>query len=164
MQQIQQKLSKKIQWYNDPEKKIMNHILFYSETNSLAANKVAESWTEPDLDHRREQKIDNDGNLKYKGFITKTQLRRYYNDIKNIEKQWGNKKENWDAVKPLVILMKAKISYDSRKSHNKLPQVFQNFLNDCITNINESADFAAFLKYFEAVVGFYYGRVKELQN
>ena len=35
-------------------------------------------------------------NLKYRGFITKTQLRRYYNDIKNIEKQWGNKKENWE--------------------------------------------------------------------
>jgi CRISPR type III-A-associated protein Csm2 len=61
-------------------------------------------------------------------------------------------------------MMKAKISYDSRKSNNKLPQVFQDFLNNCITNINESADFAAFLKYFEAVVGFYYGRVKELQN
>jgi|JI10StandDraft_1071094.scaffolds.fasta_scaffold22566_3 CRISPR type III-A-associated protein Csm2 len=163
MQQLQQK-AQPIKWYNDPEKKIMNHLLFYSETNSLAANKVVEGWTEPDMDNRGQQKKDYDGNLKYRGFITKTQLRRYYNDIKNIEKQWGNKKENWDSVKPLVVMMKAKISYDSRKSNNKLPQVFQDFLNNCITNINESADFAAFLKYFEAVVGFYYGRVKELQN
>jgi hypothetical protein len=95
MQQLQQK-AQPIKWYNDPEKKIMNHLLFYSETNSLAANKVVEGWTEPDMDNRGQQKKDYDGNLKYRGFITKTQLRRYYNDIKNIEKQWGNKKENWD--------------------------------------------------------------------
>ncbi len=141
-----------INWYKGNDKKVLNHELFYSDSNIQSANKQAIKWV----------KIDQRDITKKSGSITSSQLRRYYNDIKNIEKQWNHDEKNWDRIYPLVVMVKAKLAYDSRKNE-KLPEEFQNFMNECIDSIKTSSDFGAFLKYFEAVVGFYYGEVKDLK-
>ena len=130
-----------IQWYKDKEKKIIDSTLL----DNVAKSK-AEYWT----------------NIRI-GSLSPTQLRRYYGEIKNIERQFislGSNTNAWNIVEPLVKMVKAKVSYDTRQSkQNKIPEEFKQFLFESIDSIKDERDFKAFLKYFEACVGFYSAKV-----
>ena len=102
------------------------------------------------------------------GKLTRTQLRRYYQEIKHLERRYLSLKSDrseesqqkaWDATLPLLKMVKAKVAYDSRDSE-KLPKEFSAFIRRCVDSVRGPRDFEAFVKHFEAVVGYYYGEAK----
>ncbi|MBE9569957.1 MAG: type III-A CRISPR-associated protein Csm2 [Proteobacteria bacterium] len=87
--------------------------------------------------------------------LTLTQLRKFYNEFKGLEKRVRAK--GFDPVLPLIKMVCSRASYASNRKNNKIPESFKDFLIKNVKAINEKRDFDAFLLHFEAVVGFCYG-------
>ena len=81
--------------------------------------------------------------------LSQTQLRRFFNDLRNLEKRVN--RSSFDEVKPLIKMVKSKVAYASK---DKIPHSFEKFMNDSISAIETKKDFEAFMLHFEAVVGF----------
>lgn len=100
-------------------------------------------------------------------YVSSTQLRRYYNDVKQlqreIEKALGDKRNSKDrqALKeylPSVRMLKAKVAYGTRPgTAERVSRGFKNTMDDCIGLIENPRDFQTFVLFFESVVGYYYG-------
>ena len=103
--------------------------------------------------------------------LHRNQLRRFYNEFKNLETKYKSKSRellkpeielteaNYVAflqIKPLVKMVKSKAEYAKKK----IPKSFLDWLNESINMVEDERDFTAFLLSFEAVVGFYYGYSK----
>ncbi len=87
--------------------------------------------------------------------LTSAQLRRFFGEFRQLEKKVRAK--DFDAVKPLIKMVKSKASYAANPKNRKIPDEFKNFLIGNVEKINEEKDFKAFMLHFEAVVGFCYG-------
>jgi CRISPR-associated protein Csm2 len=85
--------------------------------------------------------------------VSSTQLRRFYNEFKGLEKRVNAK--GFESVLPLIKMVRSRAFYAS--NGNKIPKSFKDFLVKNVEAINEKKDFEAFLLHFEAVVGFCYG-------
>ena len=81
--------------------------------------------------------------------LSQTQLRRFFNDLRNLEKRVNQ--SSFERVKPLIKMVKSKVAY----SKEKVPSTFENFMNETISAIQTEKDFKAFMLHFEAVVGFF---------
>ena len=104
--------------------------------------------------------------------LNANQLRRFYNECKNLEKKFSFAKQKQTSeadsietashaaflqVLPLIKMLKAKVSYAANPSNPKIPRKFSDWLNTSIDGIEDEKDFEAFLLSFEAVVGYCYG-------
>lgn len=98
--------------------------------------------------------------------LNANQLRRFYNECKNLEKKFSFAKQTQSGessqaaflqVLPLIKMLKAKVSYAANPSNPKIPRTFSEWLNGSIDGIEDERDFEAFLLSFEAVVGYCYG-------
>jgi len=87
--------------------------------------------------------------------LSSAQLRRFFHEFRQLEKKVDV--EGFDRVKPLIRMVKSKASYASNPANPKIPETFKDFLIDNVNSIDEEEDFRAFMLYFEAVVGFFYG-------
>lgn len=90
--------------------------------------------------------------------VTSAQLRRFYGDVKKLEMRLKNSSDKDTAfleILPLIKLLKAKAAYARKRE--LVNESFKNWINDNVDLINDRKEFAAFLLYFEAVVGFCYG-------
>ena len=126
-------------FYEDTEKNVIKKELLSNE-----AEKIAESFYKPDR-----RGILREG-------ITTSQLRKFYNEIKTLEKQLNSKKFN--TLLPLIKMVKSKAAYASSSRSKRITPEFRSFIVTCIDNINDEKDFKAFALHFEAVVGFFYGK------
>lgn len=92
--------------------------------------------------------------------IKSSQLRRFFNEFKSLERQLdqrqGDVEESFKSVKPLVKMANAKVVY--AQARKVVPQAFVDWLQKHVQAIDTARDFKAFLLHFEAVVGFCYGR------
>ncbi len=98
--------------------------------------------------------------------ITSAQLRKFYNEFKELERKYQtkmlaktsdtiSKDDILNSILPQIKIMKAKVSY--AKSRKVVPQVFENWLKKSVDGINSAKEFEAFLLHFEAIVGYAYG-------
>lgn len=90
--------------------------------------------------------------------LAASQLRKFYNDVKAMERQWrnsGGDEEAFALILPLFKLLKAKSHYALKRK--VIPAAFRNWLCEHVDSVNSARDFRAFLLHFEAVVGFSYG-------
>lgn len=91
--------------------------------------------------------------------IKNSQLRRFFNEFKNLERQLhntqGDVEEAFKGIKPLVKMANAKVEY--AKARSVVPPAFVDWLKKNVLAIETARDFEAFLLHFEAVVGFCYG-------
>ncbi len=92
--------------------------------------------------------------------VSSHQLRRFYNEVKTLEKKLS--KSEWQVIFPLVKMLKSKVAYATsdakiKRNEQNVYKNFRNFLLSSIDSITDEKDFLAFCKYFEAIVGFYYG-------
>ena len=129
-------------FYEDPEKKVIK-----KELLSEKAEDIAKSLFIPLR------------NGKEKPGITSSQIRRFYNEIKSLEKQLSSKQ--FKVLLPLIKMVKSKVAYASnpaRRTGSRITKEFRNFIVNCIDNINDEKDFKAFTLHFEAVMGFFYGK------
>lgn len=93
-----------------------------------------------------------------KSRLAASQLRKFYGDVKALERQWqngGGDEAAFAEVLPLVKLLKAKSSYACKC--NVVPENFRKWLCDHVDSVNSARDFRVFVLHFEAVVGFSYG-------
>ena len=104
-----------------------------------------------------------DGKRDDRNSVNSAQLRRFYGDLKNLERkldsrqQTGNEADPFLAVLPLVKMVKSKVAYASNPRNAKGPPSFADWLKKNIDAIETADDFKAFMLHFEAVVGFCYG-------
>ena len=133
----------KKQWL-DEKKKIRYQLL------DEEAQKEAQKWT---------YKKDNGETV---GKLSTSQLRKYYGEVKHLERQMIVLEDGWETIFPLVKMLKAKVAYDSGRKDSKIPHEFKQCIEDCVNSISKDGEenFKAFLKHFEAVVGYYYGIAK----
>ena len=93
-----------------------------------------------------------------KNAINSSQLRKFYADVKNLERTWQGQGEADTAflgILPQIKMLKAKAVY--AQSRKTVPPSFTEWMNKHVDAISTPADFRAFLLHFEAVVGFCYG-------
>lgn len=89
---------------------------------------------------------------------TTTQLRKFFNEVKALEKRLkdnGDTDEYFSKIMPLVKMLKAKIHYSFGR--DKVPKEFEEFILTKVDNVRDKNDFKAFVLHFEAVVGYFYG-------
>ena len=99
--------------------------------------------------------------------LTKTQLRAFFNEIKGLSNRIDGKKENWDKVYPMVLMIKSKVEYRSSKD-SKMASL-KHFLKRSVAYIQKEnrankgyQAFETFVIFFETVVGYSYGlKIKE---
>lgn len=87
--------------------------------------------------------------------FTYTQLRRFYGDVKSLERQLLDAQDQNTAfarILPMIKLLKAKSAYSLKRE--VVPAQFKAWLWDNVDSVNDIPDFKAFLLSFEAVVGF----------
>jgi CRISPR type III-A-associated protein Csm2 len=93
--------------------------------------------------------------------LNSAQLRRFFGEMKGYYQQWKNQEKSdkeFEKIFPFIKLMKSKVYYACKPPKAKIPEVFASFLLGGIEQIKDSRDFEAFILYFEAVVGFLYGK------
>ena len=96
-------------------------------------------------------KVDKDS-------IKSSQLRKFYADVKSLERTWeyqGRTDTAFLGILPQIKILKAKAAYPTRRG--VVPRGFVTWINSHVDNISSPDDFRAFLLHFEAVVGFCYG-------
>lgn len=96
-------------------------------------------------------KVDKDS-------IKSSQLRKFYADVKSLERTWeyqGRTDTAFLGILPQIKILKAKAAYAAGRS--VVPRAFVTWINSHVDNISSPDDFRAFLLHFEAVVGFCYG-------
>ncbi len=138
-----------IQFFQDAEKTVIRPELL----DEIALRKAKTFFGEKK--NRKPVKGKND-----KISVSSHQIRKFYNEVKNLQKML--KFNSWETVFPMVKMIKSKIAYatsDSKikKEERPLYQNFRDFIVEGINSVQDERDFHAFCKYFEAVVGYYYG-------
>ena len=91
--------------------------------------------------------------------LTPNQIRKFFNEVKYL--QALSKAKGFETVEPLVKMLKSKTAYSANPKSQKIPEVFKNFIDNCVDQIHDQTDFYGFIKHFEAVVGYYYGYGEE---
>lgn len=90
--------------------------------------------------------------------IKTSQLRKFYADVKSLERSWdyqGRSNAAFLGILPQIKILKAKAAY--AKGRDVVPPAFTDWMNTHVEAIKNHEDFEAFLLHFEAVVGFCYG-------
>ncbi len=90
--------------------------------------------------------------------LKSSQLRKFYNEVRALAKK-AEGKEKFEKIRPLVKMLKVKVNY--QKGRKLVPVSFVDFISGCVDKIGDKDDFDAFVKHFEAVVGYYYGKVEK---
>jgi len=94
--------------------------------------------------------------------VTKSQLRRIYDEVKRLEKLLDQGRQ-WEDILPLVKMVKAKTAYATARMkandrrNSKFFDHLDQFINGCVAEVKTQKDFKVFALLFEAVYGFYYG-------
>ena len=90
-----------------------------------------------------------------KNLLKTSQLRKFYADVKSLERQWqakGGDNAAFISILPMIKLLKAKSDYAQKR--NVVPPNFKEWLWKHVDSVSDERDFSAFLLHFEAVVGF----------
>ncbi|MFO7734700.1 MAG: type III-A CRISPR-associated protein Csm2 [bacterium] len=92
--------------------------------------------------------------------VSRSQLRKLFDEVKSIEKKLNN--NSWEDVLPLVKMIKSKAAYNTSRmiKNEKANKKYYEFLNEFVKNgidqVYEYRDYKTFCMFFEAVYGFYY--------
>jgi len=127
-----------MQYYEDSEKTQLRVDLLDKDAQSESDRIVSES-----------------SNRRGRYELSSSQLRKFFYEFRNLEKR-VNSVDEFKKVLPLVKMVKSKAEYFEGK--NSIPRAFKEFLTDNVSSISDRRDFEAFMLYFEAIVGFCYGK------
>ena len=125
-------------YYKDAEKKIIKADLL-DET----ARELAKSFNKTDYEKQGYKTTKREA-------LTQTQLRKYFNEFRALERRVKNASIGFEQTQPLIKMVNSKVAY----SREKIPKSFEDFIKNNIKEVNDPKDFKAFMLHFEAVVGF----------
>lgn len=103
--------------------------------------------------------------------INSSQLRRFFGEVKEISRQFearvaGQLTTEAEAIyqsdfAPRFKMLRSKVAYATRAGgQSKVTESFKAFLDSGVKQVASVADFRRFVRHFEAVVGFLYGKGK----
>jgi CRISPR-associated protein Csm2 len=94
--------------------------------------------------------------------VTKTQIRRLFDEVKRFVQILDVSEDQWEAQKPYIRMINSKASYSIARAIEKNREAeevykhLQDFIAQGIKQVHEAEDFRVFAALFEAVYGFYY--------
>jgi CRISPR-associated protein Csm2 len=94
--------------------------------------------------------------------VSKTQLRRLFDEVKRFEQIIDVSPDQWAAQLPYIRMIKSKVSYAVARAIKANPSeigVYKNlsdFITQGINLIKEPGDYHVFVSLFEAAYGFYW--------
>lgn len=95
--------------------------------------------------------------------LSNSQLRAFFNEVKAINNKLDDKKEKFNEVYPMILMLKSKIEYRASKEEKKMKN-FKLFLTEAVNYIQKQnkigkgyETFKNFIIFFEAIVGYSYG-------
>lgn len=106
--------------------------------------------------------VQSDGGRSRVNGVSKTQMRRIFDEVKRYEKIL-DEKHNWDEVYPLIRMIKSKVTYTVERAKEKSRwdaryyDSLKEFVTAGIDNVKGENDYRVLCLLFEAVYGFYYG-------
>lgn len=94
--------------------------------------------------------------------VKSSQMRRFYGDVKELETRI-EQNTNLESDKPeelakhlaLIRMLKSKAAYAAGRE--TVSRAFESFIVKSVEQIKTPKDFRAFVLFFEAIVGYYYG-------
>ncbi len=104
-------------------------------------------------------KYKNDNVVDKSKSLTISQLRRFFDQVKRLERRYKTSSKAFEKISYELALIVASAKYTLARG--KIPVSFLDFLETQIKNINSGKEFEDFVKYFEAVVGYYYFIAKQ---
>lgn len=96
--------------------------------------------------------------------VTNTQLRRFYDHVLNLRRRLevetrdtgkDERERVWQRLRPEFLMLRAKAAYASQRPSNRLPEEALQFVMDHTASVKTAAEFEAFCKHFQAVLGFH---------
>lgn len=91
--------------------------------------------------------------------LTATQIRRFYNHLKQIHQVVEHDDDNFMKKLPIIKLTLAQVNYAGSRKEVKISPAYTNFITSELKSIQTRQQFNDFMLYFEAVLG-YCGHVK----
>jgi len=94
--------------------------------------------------------------------VSKTQLRRLYDEVKRFEQNLDGTDETWEKNLPYIKMIKSKTSYNITRAIEKnrneadVYKKLSEFITGGLDQVNDEKDYNVFTSLFEAVYGFYY--------
>lgn len=85
--------------------------------------------------------------------VTSSQLRNFFNDVRSLEAKISS--GNFEVYRPHIKMLKAKVAY--ARDRGKVSKDFESLISKCVDLIEDEKDFNAFVLFFEAIVGYFYG-------
>jgi len=86
--------------------------------------------------------------------LTPSQLRNFFNDVRSLEAK-VKAESDFSQLIPHIKMLKAKVAYAFGRGN--VPREFKELISKCVSKIESKEDFQAFVKFFEAIVGYFYG-------
>lgn len=126
----------KIELWKDKAKKIPNPELFYKSAENFAEILAKENKED------RSKKLNR-----------RTQLRKFYDELMNIESRAKRRTDAWEVIQALLHLLIAKAAY--AKGRQLISDSFLNHIKEIIPKIKDYDDLKLYCDFFEAFMGFY---------
>ena len=90
--------------------------------------------------------------------LNSNQLRRFFGDVKDLFRQLERGSDYGKQIEPSFKMIRSKANYAWRNcQRKKIPREFYDFIENGVSKVKSEQDFRAFVRHFEAVVGFLYG-------
>lgn len=125
-----------IELWKDKDKKIPNPELFYQHAEKFATTLAEENRED------RSRKVNR-----------RTQLRKFYDELMNIESRAKRRTDAWEVIQALLHLLIAKAAY--AKGRQLVSDKFLEHIKDIIPKIKDYDDLKLYCDFFEAFMGFY---------
>lgn len=93
------------------------------------------------------------GGNEYGKKVSSSQLRNFFNDVRSLEARIES--GNFEVFRPHIKMLKAKVAY--AQDRGKVSKAFEHLISKCVDLIEDDRDFKAFVLFFEAIVGYFYG-------
>lgn len=94
------------------------------------------------------------------GQVPSSQLRRFLGAVKDLQRRLlvCERPDYHAQIEPEFKMLRSKAFYASRTGPQRIPEGFSRFIENGIRNVKDAESFNLFVRHFEAVVGFMYGK------
>lgn len=93
------------------------------------------------------------------GKITRSQLRRFFGEVKDLHRRLAGGRNYHEQVEPQFKMLRSKAYYARRRQgQQQISPEFCGFIENAVQKVTNEQEFRLFVSHFEAVMGFLYGK------
>jgi len=92
--------------------------------------------------------------------LNSSQLRRFFGEVKDLYRQGQTGVDYKAVIEPRFKMLRSKVAYATHKvgATKGVPDSFKAFIDGGVKKVQTKDEFECFVKHFEAVVGFWFGK------